>query len=187
MPEGKAFVYELSPLEAGIPMPDGTVENVYRLTIEGNKSVETDELVFYHAGIYKYKLMTSELSDTDGYECDEREYTVEVYVRNMEDGQLTAPEFIIRNQSGSKSEALVFSYELKDAEGEPSGPTEPPESTVPSTSETGDGGGTVITGQDIRRIFSVATVSVAAFFILLIAKRRKDDEEEIEASNISAN
>jgi|GEM_PF-333582 len=188
VPDDKMFVYELSPLEFDIPMPDDTAGNVYRLMIEGTQSMETAELVFNHAGIYKYKLMVSESNNTDDYEYDDREYTIEVYVRNTNDGHLSVPEFIIRNQSGSKSEELTFSYALKNIEGDPTGSSDP---TVPSTGkpddgDDGGGGETVLTGQDIQRIFFVAALSIFSFFILLIAKRRKDEEEEIE-SNISAN
>ena len=167
----KNFVYELTPIEKSNPMPSGSVENKYTVTVKGNKIVQTSKIIYTHAGIFNYTVKALKSNDTKGYTNANSTYTIAVCVRNKPNGQLEKPELIIQNQAGRKAESLAFTYVLA-----------PPNDNSDGDSSDGDnsggGGGNANTGDTNHTVvwFMLGTLSILAL-IFLIIKRKKDSEQ----------
>ena len=82
--------YEFKALNLSNPMPEGTWDNSYIFTIEDNLTVNIEDIVYTHGGVYKYQLRQLTGQKQQGYICDEQVYQLEVYVKNAPAGGLLA-------------------------------------------------------------------------------------------------
>lgn len=106
--------YELTALEEGCPMPAGSTDGKYNFTLKDN---EQSELLFRYmrGGQYKYQLRQT-TEDAGQYHYDRTIYTISVYVKNGDNGQLI-PLVIVENAHGEKCENILFqnSYTGKES------------------------------------------------------------------------
>lgn len=103
------FTYVLEAVEAGNPLPAGNDGSRYTFSLMGVSSVDLEELVFYQAGEYHYRLF---LKNTEsGYQCDNEIYEITVYVYQMDNKELNSAVIAV-DQSGYKCDYLAFSHHL---------------------------------------------------------------------------
>ena len=121
--------YTLIPLESGNPMPAGSADNRYKVTLSGNEDTETSKLTFLTPGIYSYEYSTSKTPTEFPYTWEDETYTVTIYVKNNFSHML-----IISNGDGNKVSKLSYEYTKKDS-GKPEETTAKP--TQPTTGDDG--------------------------------------------------
>lgn len=99
------FDYILTPNQAGNPMPDGSVDDQYNFTLEGDESKNLDALTFTEEGIYEYTIKQV-AGSAKGYHYDTTVYTIWIQVINV-NGELVA-QTLLPIGDGSKHEKIIF-------------------------------------------------------------------------------
>jgi pilin isopeptide linkage protein len=118
------FTYTLISLDAGNPMPAGSVGGSYSFTIDGTRILNIDPITFTNTGIYRYAVHTDPSFAEIGYICDKQVYTVTVYVsRPVED---LKTEIIIQKNNGSKTNSLKFENSYTPIASDPAIMVDPP-------------------------------------------------------------
>lgn len=97
--------YELIPLEKDYPMPDKSTDGRYSFTLEGDGHLDIP-ITCYHSGLYQYQLKQT-TADAQDYIIDNTIYTICVYLKNGEDGQMVT-QIIAENEQHEKCENLLF-------------------------------------------------------------------------------
>ena len=121
------FTYRLKPLEAGWPMPEGSTEEGYTFTINGNDSVQLGPLDFSKQSICRYELFQVIGKEKQGYTYDKQIYTIEVW--GSPEGRV---EYIVNNRDGSKSEDIGFENSYDPLASDPKLMADPPVSKTVS-------------------------------------------------------
>lgn len=103
----QAFEYSLVPLETGNPMPEGSSENEYALTLTGNQET-TIQIDYSNTGVYSYHFRQVIDEAKDGYTYDEEQYTITVYVKHNTRGELISEVSVAKQTNGMKVAALEF-------------------------------------------------------------------------------
>lgn len=100
------FSYTFASLDAGNPMPAGSISGVYSFTVNGTGSKNMDPVSFSNTGIYRYEIKGNTSSSAAGYRYDSEVYSVTVYVRRPDDHLVT--EVIVQKSDGSKVSNIKF-------------------------------------------------------------------------------
>ena len=100
----ETFSYRLAPMQASNPMPDGGGPGGYEFTITGTGNKDVGPIAFTHEGKYSYEISPAG-GARPGYTCDEKVYTVEVYV----DSKLKAA-VVVYGDAGLKAESIDYAY-----------------------------------------------------------------------------
>lgn len=87
--------YELTASSQDSPMPEHSENGTYMFSIDGASNDIVIPLTYVHGGVYEYKLWQT-TTDAKNYSYDRTSYTITVYIKNGEVGQLI-PEVIIEN------------------------------------------------------------------------------------------
>jgi len=99
------FSYVLTPQKAENPLPDGSTNGSYMLTLTGNEETNLS-FRYTHAGEYIYQLKESVTNSQTGYTYDSTVYTVKVYAENYNNSLIS--EVIIQNDNNEKLAQAVF-------------------------------------------------------------------------------
>lgn len=97
--------YELIAMDSTTPIPEEGSHGKYNFTLDGNEQKQIS-MTYVHGGIYQYRLyQTTENKDRYGF--DRHIYTISVYVRNDDNGELKA-QVIVENEKNEKCEDITF-------------------------------------------------------------------------------
>ena len=118
---GDVFTYMFRPVDAGAPMPAGSIAGGYAFSIAGNRSVEFGPIAFSREGVFRYEVYQTTVALSPGYSYDWRSYTVEMHV----DENLRAT-VIAYNNRGGKVNGIVFENSYKVQPTDPRLMTDPP-------------------------------------------------------------
>jgi len=136
--EGGIFTYKLTAMAEGTPMPSGSTQGGYQISLKGNQSLEMGPVIYSHTGIYEYRLELIIDSEKTGYTYDKEVYFITVYVKNAEnDGLVT--EVIAKNTAGNKVGSLDFEHTYQPLASDPAIMVDPPVKKVVSGSPSGKG------------------------------------------------
>lgn len=107
-PDG-TFTYELTSDDVDAPMPDGSVDGAYTLTLS-DTTRGSIEITYPHAGVWQYTLTPTSDKDTQdaNYVLDKTAYTIDVYVQNTADGGLLASAIVSYADNGQKTDSIEF-------------------------------------------------------------------------------
>lgn len=126
-------IYKLSAMNSETPMPEDSIDGNYIFSIKGNNKQVTIPLEYVHGGIYSYKLQQI-TEDTKNYVYDRTSYTITVYIKNGEGGQLI-PLVIVEDENGEKCGEIIFKN-LYKGKSNPQLQEDPPDpQSNPSTSD----------------------------------------------------
>lgn len=118
------------------PMPEGTVDGVYKMTVSGEGVKEFPEIVFPKVGIYEYTIHQEKGTHSRGT-YDETVYNVTIFVTNTEDGELATTIVSYVDGVAEKQNEMVFSNSYrKSSSGGGGGSSSKPDPTQPTTSIT---------------------------------------------------
>lgn len=98
--------YELTSLSQDAPMPAASKNGTYTFTMNNSNNSTVIPFTYTHGGVYQYKLLQT-TKDVENYVYDRTTYTITVYIKNGEAGQLV-PEIIVENGSGKKCKEINF-------------------------------------------------------------------------------
>jgi len=110
---GTEFDYKLTPLESGIPMPEGTnPEGEYHFKLDGTEQIAI-KIKYDQVGLYQYKIEPMIEKEYSGYIYDKSVYAVNVYVKNLEEELIVT--VIGTNQKNEKVGEILYenSYAAK--------------------------------------------------------------------------
>jgi len=128
MPEGLSagdtFTYQVTALEAGSPMPLGSVADTCTFTIGGTDSAVVGPIDFVRTGVYRYEIKQVVTISKTGYTYDGQIYTVVIYVKNSSSG--LASEIIVQNSAGDKVGDIKFENSYAPLASDPSVMVDPP-------------------------------------------------------------
>ena len=130
------FTYRLRAVD-GAPMPQGSTDGAYDLTVRGVPDAEPEEgtldlkIAFAGPGVYEYKVSAYVPEKETGFSYEDREYTVSVSVRSSGEG-LRIGYVTILGSDGVKYDGLKFEAG-HDAERIPA------KETRPTSTPAGDG------------------------------------------------
>lgn len=186
--DAEDFTVRLEALDAANPMPEGSVDGVYTMTVTGAGTASFPPITFTRVGIYEYRIYQVKGSNTDVI-YDDTVYLLTIYVTNAEDGSgLELSAVLTPDDAATKDPSAAFTnvYPSVDPDDEPHHPHKPtvtpdpkpdPTPTVtpepepdptpaptPSTPKTGD---------DFNWSLYVALFGVSAAVIVLLAATRK--------------
>ena len=142
------FDYQITPMDAASPMPEGTKDGVYRFSLKGNTSGNLNlDISFTRPGYYHYQVQGDAPNQKEDYTYDKHIYQVMVMVLNENNG-LEIGAMTIQDPDLAKYEALKFRTGYKmdgkedpdDDEGDPvETPGETPGGGNPEEGAPGDG------------------------------------------------
>jgi len=101
------FSYKLAPELAANPMPAGSGEEGYVFSITGTDDLDIGPIIFTQAGKYAYEIAHI-TSPRPGYTCDQKVYTLEIYVKRDLDITVVA-----RKADGSKAPDIKYEHSYK--------------------------------------------------------------------------
>lgn len=102
------FTLVLTPDKAGWPMPEGSKDGVYTMTLQGAASLKF-QLDFDRVGVYRYTVKQLPGTNPDCY-LDSGVYHITVYVTSGEkDGELYVSVVLSRDGAEQKQEKITFS------------------------------------------------------------------------------
>ncbi|MDV4149831.1 FctA domain-containing protein [Clostridium sp. AL.422] len=168
--EAEGFTISLKADDIYNPMPDGSIDGIYSITISGEEDTKSfPEMTFSSVGIYNYKIWQEEGNNVD---CtyDNNIYNLTVYVTNKENGDgLEAASILYKNNETEKLDEANFHNVYK---------------TIIQIEEEVDSITDIIetepvkTGDESSVIFWVILSSIGAIGILfLVISARKKSEE----------
>ena len=102
----QSFEYTLTPLETGNPMPEGSSENKYIMTLTGDEEAQI-QIDYSRTGVYSYHF-TQKSEENSGFTCENKQYTITVYVKHGGDGELVSEASVAKQSNGMKDSALKF-------------------------------------------------------------------------------
>ena len=102
------FTLVLTPDKAGWPMPEGSKDGVYTMTLQGAASLKF-QLDFDRVGVYRYTVKQLPGTNPDCY-LDSGVYRITVYVTSGDkDGELYVSVVLSRDGAEQKQEKVTFS------------------------------------------------------------------------------
>lgn len=155
------------------PMPEGSVDQSYNMTIKGEASQKLPEIQFSSLGVYTYTVKqlagTNELAS-----YDDSEYNLVVFITNAKGGnglEMTVNLYLLGEKE--KQDELLF---LNNYEKEPSPPPEEVETPDPEDKpkeETEDGFKQTATSAVGLSLF--ALVGMAGIGTIMTKKKKEDE------------
>ena len=101
---GESATYKLTPENSASPMPSGTEDGVYSMTIQGTASADIT-IPVSDAGIYYYQLRYVEETGS-AIKCD-GDSSYRLLVQVMDDGTVNR---VVYHDNGDKAPSISFSY-----------------------------------------------------------------------------
>lgn len=136
--ESSIFTYKLTTASAETPMPAGSTQERYQFSLMGDQSMEIGPMIYFHTGIYEYRLELVTGSEKTGYTYDKEVYFITVYVKDTEnDGLVT--EVIAKNMAGDKVGSLDFKHSYQPLASNPAIMVDPPVKKTVSGNPSGKG------------------------------------------------
>lgn len=188
------FQYVLHPQDASDPMPEGTAaDGDYTFAVSGTTEVNLPSIHFERTGIYTYEISQLIPEEKGNYTYDTEKFTVQVVVKNAENGGLTAELWLPLNAAGQKEEAISFANSYT-APVTPGGEDQKPDQIKKPDSKK-DTGKTTSTGKtnpgQTHRVKTgdtgetaiwtmTAALALGAVFILVIRRKRQEEEASCE-------
>lgn len=123
--------YELSATDESTPMPDGSKDGKYIFTIDGADAQATLSTSYAKTGTYNYTLKQI-TTGTDNYSYDRSSYTITVYIKNGNAGNLNY-QVIVKNEDNEKCGEILFRNSYKG-----SNKPDPKPSDKPTTGDASD-------------------------------------------------
>ncbi len=162
----EAFTYCLTADGEDVPMPQGSEGNVYTFVMNGSETATCGPITYHHGGVYHYTLTQQTEQKEEHYTYDTSVYNVTVYVKNIEDGALTA-QIVMENANGEKVNEASFSNSFT---GTPKPTPQPPKKPA-KIPKTGD-------PVNITLWYIMLAVSAGIAAILLGLKRKLAKSEK---------
>ncbi len=110
----KTFEYCLTPVESTNPMPDGSTEAGYAVTLIGNDDTKQIQIIYTRVGDYHYRFAQKIEEQKAGYIYDENVYDIAVHVKYSNDNRLIS-ETVVKNTDGMKVGTMSFQNEYDDS------------------------------------------------------------------------
>lgn len=176
----------LKPGKDAYPMPAGTVDGKYALTVKGSGTGTFPAITWTQPGVYIYTVTQAKGSNSL---CtyDGTEYTVKVYITNRQDGNGMQSEIVLSVPgTDGKLYEVVFlnkysapspgpSDNPEDSTPEPSPvPSDDPENPSPEPSNPNEGK-TGDSAQIWKYVFLCA-ISLSVIVVLIVARRRQSEK-----------
>ena len=129
------LVLVLTAKDETCPMPEGSVDGVYKKTVSGEGVKEFPEIVFPKVGIHEYTIHQEKGTHTRGT-YDSTVYKVTIFVTNTEDGGLATTTVSYVDGVAEKQNEMAFSnsYRRPSSGGGGGGSSSKPDPTQPTTS-----------------------------------------------------
>lgn len=173
-PLSDVFQYEMTALEPGNPMPEGSEGDIYRFSIEGSRTVTLGPIVFETPGIYHYTLNQTD-EKKENYNYDSTVYQIDAYVI-AGDQDVLIPEFIVRNLQGEKVEKIDFQSSYREPDKENQSQVNP--GKTPQIGETKAAGPKTGDTGDIRLWSGLVFMSGMVLTALILIRRYKKNQED---------
>lgn len=163
------FLVRLAPNAPSNPMPEGSANGEYILTIEGAGAASFPTITYNRVGVYGYTI--AQKPDTTGRcDYDRRVYELTVFVTNAEDGsglEATAVLHITGEDEKKPDVEFVNVY--------PTVETQPPETTAPPD----DGEDDPKTGDESNFPLYVTLAAGSVMVLCALFLTRKREEESM--------
>ena len=111
--EPEDFLIKLTADEIGNPMPEGTLTDVYTLTVTGEGTATFPKITYPKVGIYKYRIWQQPGLDPNGY-YDTTLYHLTVYVTNAVGGGMEITTVLYKDDETEKSPEVIFENRYAD-------------------------------------------------------------------------
>lgn len=139
--QAEDFTIKMEADDVSFPMPEGSVDGVYTMTIQGAGTKNTPDIAYHKVGIYTYTIY--QVPGTNA-KCtyDDTVYTLTVYITNAEDGNgLESTAVLYPDSKEEKISAAEFKneYEIVPDPTPEATPTPEPTPTPNVPTKTGDG------------------------------------------------
>lgn len=161
--------YAFQALDAEAPMPEGTKEELYSFSLNGEQAETTISLQYGTAGIYQYQLFQT-TEEKESYQYDRSCYEITVYVKNGSNGQLI-PQVIVEKADGKKYGELEFQNAYQGKEPEPSKPSKP------GGEEKPDQPGKPVKTGDAADMTAYVMIAGGALLLAAISYRKRQDQK----------
>lgn len=173
------FTVKLEAKDATNPMPEGSKDGVYIMTVTGAGTKNFPSITYPGVGIYEYSIYQVKGSHAD-VTYDDTVYQLTVYVTNAEDGSgLEISAVLYPDEVSTKDSSAAFTniYPTVTPTPEPTPDPAPDPSPAPSATsgspKTGDNSNTNLYA-------AFAGVSAAVIVLLVAARKRAGKTEEQE-------
>lgn len=100
------FSYDLTSLDTGNPMPQGSSSSIYSFTAAGTGVEIIGPITFSSTGIYRYEIKGKQSVPARGYSYDTQVYTVTIYVKQT--GTDFSADIVVKKSDGSKVDSIRF-------------------------------------------------------------------------------
>lgn len=164
------FTVKLEAKDAASPMPEGSEDGVYTMTVTGAGTKSFPAITYTGVGIYEYSIYQVKGSHAD-VTYDDAVYQLTVYVTNAEDGSgLEVSAVLYPDEASTKDPSAAFTniYPTVTPAPEPT----PTPSKTPKAPKTGD---------DSNPGLYAALIGISAaviVFLLVTTKRARKTEEQ---------
>ena len=169
------FTIKLRADNASYPMPEGSVGDIYTMTITGADTKNFPTITYNRVGVYTYTIYQV-AGNNKKCTYDDTVYALTVYITNAEDGSgLEATAVLYPDSEGNKLPGAEFDNEYETVKPTPTDPDTPrtgDESTPtdPHTPKTGD--------ESTPVLYAVLiAVSLGVIVFLFLTRKSKKAEE----------
>lgn len=134
--EAEDFQFLLQAVDAGAPMPEGSVDGTYTMTVSGAGTAAAPVIAYSKLGVYHYQI-TQQAGESADCTYDDTVYSLTVYVTNAEEGDgidVTAVLFTASESEKLDSASFQNIYPTVVVSETPADPT----TVTTSTVKTGD-------------------------------------------------
>ncbi len=100
------FSYDFISLDAGNPMPQGSLSSVYSFTATGTGIRAIGPITFSSTGTYSYEIKGNQSVPARGHSYDTQVYSVTIYVKQT--GTDLSAEIVVKKSDGSKAGSIRF-------------------------------------------------------------------------------
>lgn len=161
------FYYRLIPLEPENPMPNGSTDNGYVFSLEGNENINTEPISFSSTGIYTYQMEQVIENKNSGYIYDEQVYHITIYINKTSEG--LSAQVIVKNSNDYKVDVLEFTNAYDNSrDSDPSTPNSYNKSRGSDSSKSQN----VKTGDFVNFAFWFLIFTLASSLVLITTKKK---------------
>ena len=166
--EDESFTVNLEAEDASYPMPSGSENGLYQMSLKGAQTQSFPAISYDRVGVYTYTIYQSKGSN-EKCSYDSTVYNLIVYITNASDGS-GLKETAILTKDGSEDKLASASFKNAYQVEPTATPTTVPTSTPSKGTDTGD------TTQFTAYIVAGAA-AVCVLVIALVAYRKKNSEK----------
>ena len=113
--------YILEAIDGNAPLPQGSEDNRYRFSLQGNQSISLETLTFTAVGEHHYQLRLSDNKANTTFIHNQESYDITIYV--TEDTNGLRASMVAVNSAGFKSPELSFTHSRKETSNTQPAPT----------------------------------------------------------------